>query len=137
VTTPVLPPPVPYPTPATQPFWDALDRDELQLQRCRDCTAWVHYPRRRCPSCLSDDLGWEAVEPRGTLHTFTVTHRPTAPVFAEEMPQVLAVVELDNGVRMTTTIRTADPATLRVGAPVVGEFDHADGRPTLLRFRTA
>lgn len=132
-----LPAPIPYPTPTAQPFWDALARDELVLQRCRACDAWVHYPRRRCPRCLADDLGWEAVEARGTLFTFTVTHRPTAPVFADEMPQVLAVVELDHGVRLTTTIVTDDPGALHVGMPVVGVFDHADDRPTLLRFRPA
>jgi hypothetical protein len=130
-----VPRPIPYPTPTAQPFWDALGRDELAIQQCRACGAWVHYPRRRCTTCMSEDLAWETVEPVGTLHTFTVAHRPTAVVFADEMPQVIAVVELANGVRLTTTIVTDDPGALRVGAPVVGVFDHADDRPTLLRFR--
>ena len=52
-------------------------------------------------------------------------------------PQVLAVVELPNGVRLSTTIVTDDPAALHVGTAVVGVFDHADDRPTLLRFRPA
>jgi uncharacterized OB-fold protein len=107
------------------------------MQRCRACRAWVHYPRVRCTTCLSADLDWEPVDARGTVHTFTVTHRPTAAVFADQMPQVIAVVELDNGVRMTSTIVTDDPSTLHVGTPVVGVFDHADDRPTLLRFRPA
>lgn len=132
-----LPRPIPYPTPTAQPFWDALARDELVLQRCRACGTWVHYPRRRCTACMAEALEWERVEPTATIHTFTVTHRPTAPVFADEMPQVIAVVELANGVRMTTTIVTDDPGALHVGVPVVGVFDHADDRPTLLRFRPA
>ena len=84
---------------------------------------------------MAEDLAWEPVEPAGTIHTFTVTHRPTAPLFADEMPQVLAIVELPNGVRLSTTIVTDDPGALHVGTPVVGVFDHADDRPTLLRFR--
>jgi len=132
-----LPRPIPYPTPTAQPFWDALARDELLLQRCGACGAWVHYPRRRCTTCMSEDLAWEAVEPAGTIHAFTVTHRPTAVVFADQMPQVLAIVELPNGVRLSTTIVTDDPAALRGGDAVVGVFDHADDRPTLLRFRPA
>ncbi len=131
----VIPPPIPYPTPTAQPFWDALAREELLIQRCRACGAWVHYPRGRCTTCMADDLGWESVEPVGTIHAFTVTHRPTAAVFADEMPQVLAIVELPNGVRLTTTIVTDEPGGLHVGTPVVGIFDHADDRPTLLRFR--
>ena len=35
-----LPRPIPYPTPTAQPFWDALDRDELALQHCAACGAW-------------------------------------------------------------------------------------------------
>jgi uncharacterized OB-fold protein len=138
VTVPdvALPPPVPFPTPATQPYWDGLARDELLMPRCRTCASWVFYPRRRCTTCLSEDLAWERVAPEATIHTFTRTHRPTAPVFADAMPQVIAVVELANGVRMTTTIETDDPAALRVGTSVVGVFDHAADRPTLLRFRT-
>ncbi len=53
------------------------------------------------------------------------------------MPQVLAIVELPNGVRLSTTIVTDDPGALHVGTAVVGVFDHADDRPTLLRFRPA
>jgi len=134
---PEVPPPIPYPTPTAQPFWDALDRDELHLQHCGACGAWVHYPRRRCTTCLAEDLVWEAVEPAGVIHTFTVTHRPTASVFDAEMPQVIAVVELGNGVRMTSSIVTDDLGALHVGTPVVGIFDHAPDRPTLLRFRPA
>lgn len=132
-----VPRPIPYPTPTAQPFWDALDHDELRLQHCRACDAWVHYPRRRCTECMSEDLAWETVDPVGTVHTFTVAHRPTAVVFADQAPQVLAVVELPNGVRLSTTIVTDDPAALHVGTAVVGVFDHADDRPTLLRFRPA
>jgi len=132
-----LPRPVPVPTPAAEPFWAALAREELLMERCRACGSWVHYPRRRCSTCLADDLVWEAVEPAGTIYTFTVARRPTAPVFADEVPQVIAVVELANGVRMTTTIVTADLDALHVGMPVVGVFDHAADRPTLLRFRPA
>jgi len=132
-----LPRPIPYPTPTAQPFWDALARDELVVLHCRGCGTWVHYPRRRCTTCMGEDLVWETVEPTGTIHTFTVTHRPTAVVFTDEMPQVLAIVELPTGVRLSTTIVTDDPGALHVGTAVVGVFDHADDRPTLLRFRPA
>ena len=132
-----IPAPIPYPTPTAQPFWDALARDELALQHCRACGTWVHYPRRRCSTCMSEDLAWEMVEPSGAILAVTRTHRPTAVVFADEMPLVLAIVELANGVRLSTTIVTDDAAALHVGTPVVVVFDHADDRPTLLRFRPA
>ena len=139
---PVEPPdalakPRPVPTPTSQPYWDALNDDRIVLQRCADCSTWVHYPRRRCTTCLSDHLVWTEVDGVGTLFTFSVAHAPTATMFADEVPLVIAVVELPQGVHLTTTIVTDDPAALRCGDEVVPVFDHGDDGLTLLRHRPA
>lgn len=127
--------PVPERTPTSAPFWEGLERDELVLQHCAHCGAWIYYPRVRCSRCLASELVWEPVDARGTLHAFTVTRRPTAPMFAADMPQLIAIVELPIGVRITTTLVTDDPDSLRVGMPAVGVFDHGSDGTTLLRFR--
>ena len=132
---PPMPKPRPVPTPVSQPFWDALRDERIVLQRCDDCDEWVYYPRSRCPRCLSDRLTWTAVDGRGTVYTFTVAEQPTAPPFAEDVPQFLAVVELTEGVRVSTTVVEVDRAALRVGLPVEPVFDHGDDGVTLLRFR--
>ncbi|MFN8024952.1 MAG: OB-fold domain-containing protein [Acidimicrobiia bacterium] len=141
---PSLPKPRPQPTPLTQPFWDGLREEKVRLQRCGACDTWVYYPRARCPRCLSGDLTWHEVSGNGHLFSFTVTHQPTTFQFADEMPQVIAIVELDEGVKLTTTLvgRVADEsgelhAPLRVGAKVVPVFDHGDDGLTLLRYRLA
>ena len=132
--------PLPRRTPTSAPFWDGLDADRVRIQRCDACGAWVHYPRTRCPECLADRLEWHDVSGHGTVLTFTVARQPTARPFADEVPQLLAVVELDEGVRMTTTLVGVDPGAITVGMPVVPVFDHVSGdgseeRVTLLRFR--
>ena len=71
------------------------------------------------------------------IHAFTVARRPTAPMFADAVPQVIAIVELPIGVRLTTTVVVDDPGGLSIGLPVVGVFDRVDGGTTLLRFRPA
>ncbi len=129
--------PRPRPTPTSEPFWEGLGAGELRLQHCNACAAWIHYPRRRCPACFSTDLSWEVVHPGGTVHTFTVARRPTAPPFADEVPQVIAVVELDVGARLTTTLVDVDPDAVRIGMPVTGRFDRGDDGVTLLRFGPA
>ena len=96
--------PLPTPTPTSAPFWDALKDGVVKLQKCDDCDAWVFYPRSRCPNCLSDALTWHTVSGLGTLYTFTIARQPTSPHFAGEVPQRLGVVELDEGVRLTTTL---------------------------------
>jgi hypothetical protein len=131
-----VPKPRPQPTPVSQPFWDALREERVELQHCEDCDRWVYYPRSRCPACLSDRLTWTVVEGLGTVYTFTVAQQPTAPPFADEVPQLLAIVELAEGVRMSTTLVDVDPAAIAIGMPVVAVFDHGDDGVTLLRFRS-
>ena len=130
-----LPKPRPQPTPVSQRFWDALRAERVDLQRCDDCGRWVYYPRSRCPTCLSDRLTWTTVEGLGTVYTFTVAEQATAPPFADEVPQLLAVVELTEGVRVSTTLVDVDRARVSVGMPVAPVFDHGDDGLTLLRFR--
>ena len=130
-----IPKPRPKPTPVSQPFWAALRDERVELQHCDDCGRWVYYPRSRCPACLSDRLTWTEVDGRGTVYTFTVAERPTAPPFADEVPQLLAVVELTEGVRVSTTLVGVDPGAIRVGLAVEPVFDHGDDGTTLLRFR--
>ena len=132
---PSLPKPRPHPTPVSQRFWDALREERVELQHCDDCGRWVYYPRSRCPACLSDRLTWTAVAGDGFVYTFTVAEQPTAPPFADEVPQLLAVVELTEGVRMSTTLVDVRPDMIDIGLSVVPVFDHGDDGITLLRFR--
>lgn len=135
----LLVPPNPVPTPVSAPFWTALGESRLEIQRCRACDAWIHYPRVRCPRCWSDALGFEPVRGAAHLVTWTVSRRPSAPMFAAEVPQWLAVVELAEGVRLSTTLVEVDddgPA-LHAGLALEPVFDHRPDGATLLRFRPA
>ena len=96
----------PRPTPETEPYWEGCAAGELRLQRCTTCDAHYFPPRPFCPACLSDDVVWEAVSGRGTLHTYVINHR-AAPGF--EAPYAIAVVQLDEGPRMMSNIVGVDP----------------------------
>lgn len=129
--------PTPTPTPVSQPFWDGLNEQQVRLQQCNPCGLWIHYPRNRCPSCLSADIGWHDVDGIGVVYTFTVTEQPTAPHFADEVPQKLAVVELPQGVRLTTTLVNVAAADIKVGMAVKPCFQALDDTTTLLRYEPA
>ncbi len=105
------------------------------LQRCVSCDSWIYYPRVRCPTCLSDDLVWTLVSGHGRIATFTVARTPTAPAFADDVPQVIVVVELVEGPRLTSTLVGGESAEVHIGAEVEPVFDHGDDGITLLRFR--
>ena len=126
--------PIPRPTPTTQPFWDGLNAGEIRLQRCADCRTWVFYPRSNCTGCLSPNLDWHAVSGDATLYTFTIARQPTAPQFADEIPQRLAVVELAEGVRMTSTLVNVHEDAIEIGMALRPVFDKVSDEVTLLRF---
>ncbi len=127
--------PIPRPSPTTRPFWDGLNERKVQIQRCDGCDSWVFYPRTRCPSCLSDVLIWREVSGRGVLYTYTLARQPTAPHFADETPQQLAVVELDEGVRMTSTLVNVEPSDIVIGMRLQPYFDQVTDAITLLRYQ--
>ena len=127
--------PLPKPTPTSRPFWEAARRHELSLQRCAACTSYIYYPRARCPHCFSDRLGWEHVSGRGKFYSYTVVRRASSRSFADQ-PYVLAIVELDEGPRMTTNIE-AEPHNVKVGMPVVVHFDDVTPEHTLVKFKPA
>jgi len=130
--------PLPHPTPKTQPFWDALKAHRIDIQQCDACQRWVFFPRLHCPHCFSNRLSWKTVSGEGELHTFTISHLPTLPELADELPQKLAVVQLDEGPHINTTLVGLAPDQIKVGMRVKPVFDDiVPGEVTLLRYTAA
>lgn len=129
--------PLPRPTASSQPFWDAARRHELQLQRCGSCGAVVFYPRELCSECLSSELSWIEASGRGTVYSYTIAEAPTHPAFAEDVPYIVAIVELAEGPRLTTNIVGCEPAAMHIGMPVVATYDDVTPDMTLVKFRPA
>jgi hypothetical protein len=127
--------PLPKPSPTSRPFWEAAKRHELMLQHCNSCRAFIYYPRDLCPYCMSDQLGWERMSGHGKVYSYTVVRRASTRSFADA-PYVLAIVELDEGVRMTTDI-VAAPEAVEIGMPVTVYFDDVTPEHTLVKFKPA
>ncbi len=108
--------PQPPVTETTAPFWDATRQQRLLLQWCTDCDQPVFFPREVCPRCLGSSLAWRPAEGTGTVHTFTVEHRPQ-PAFGTD-PYVIALVDLTEGVRIMSNVVHCPPASVRVGQAV-------------------
>jgi len=127
----------PKPTPETAPFWAAAKENRLLIQRCRSCARYYFYPRPWCPHCFSEDVEWHQVSGRGRLASYIINYRPLPPA-DHTGPQIIALVELDEGVRLLTNIIDADPApdSLRLDAPVSVAF-HPRGDFKLPVFRLA
>jgi uncharacterized OB-fold protein len=127
--------PLPQPEPESTVFWLGCKKRELLVQRCRACGRHQYFPRGHCTHCFADDLEWVRVSGRGTIYSFTVTYQNGSPGFRDELPYVLALVDLDVGVRMLTNIVGAQADALSVGASVQVVFEDITPELALPKFR--
>ncbi len=114
-------------TDAAEPFWAATRDERLVLPWCTACERPVWYPREVCPDCLDSALEWRPATGRGVVYACTVVHRPQVP--ALDPPYVVALVELDEGVRLMSNVVGRPPEQVAVGDRVQVTWEPlSDGR---------
>jgi uncharacterized OB-fold protein len=126
---------LPVPTELSREYWDAAARGELLYARCADCGA-AQFPKEfACVRCQSRNVAWVPGTGRGTVYTFTVIHREPFPDFP--VPSTMAIVELDEGYSMFSSIVDVDVASIEIGMPVQVTFERQNDEITLPMFRPA
>ena len=118
----------------SRPYWEGLALGELRIQLCNSCRKAVFYPRALCPYCFSEGLLWIAASGKGTIYSYTVAHQAFGP-FAEDIPFIVALIELDEGVRMMSRLLDAPRERVTIGAPVEVTFEKVEEDLTLPYFR--
>lgn len=125
--------PLPLPNPTTQPYFDGARERKLRMQRCpRD--GFFFYPRSHCPSCLGVDWSWRETSGRGTVHSFTVDRIGHVPALRAVAPFAIAIVELEEGPRLTARLVDVDADRVEVGLTVEAAYEDVD-EMTLVHFR--
>ena len=130
--------PLPTPTAISQPFWDAAKQHKLMYQRCTVCGTRVFYPRDICPgpNCFGiQTLEWIEASGKGWVYSFTISYQPQHPGFADDVPYVLAIIELDEGVRMNSNVVNVDPKEVKIGQRVEVVYDDVTPDFTLPKFQ--
>jgi uncharacterized OB-fold protein len=108
--------------------------------RCDDCNKSYFYPRALCPECFSRNTRWVQSSGQGTILGFAIVQRAPTPAFADMVPYVTCIVELEDGARFPSNLLVdgePDPAKIKVGMPVQVVFDDVTDTVTLPKFRPA
>ena len=104
------------------PFWEATREGILLVQWCTACDRGIFYPRAICPHCgaAGSALTWRTASGRGTVHAAVVEHKPAAAGarFSDGQPYCVALVDLEEGVRMLTNVVGGPPGDVRIGMTV-------------------
>ncbi|NOZ50340.1 MAG: Zn-ribbon domain-containing OB-fold protein [Chloroflexi bacterium] len=127
--------PLPPTDPWTEPYWTAARQGKLLIQRCKTCHHYVFYPRLVCPHCGADALAWVEATGKGVIYTYSVVTNNPPSAFMADLPFVIAVVQLAEGVRMMANIVDCDSAALHCDMPVEVTFEARSDEITLPQFR--
>lgn len=130
--------PIPRPEdPLAAAYFEHCSAGKLCFQRCTACDTWRHVPRIQCAKCSSTDWEWAESSGRGKLFSWTVCHQAMHPAFADEVPYAVAVVELEEGVRMVTGLRDVEFETLALDQPLRVVFEKVNDDVSLPYFTPA
>jgi uncharacterized OB-fold protein len=79
-----------------RPYFEEVARcGRLVMRRCAACGLLRYPPGAGCPWCASLEWEWAEVSGSGTVYSYEVVTQPILPGFADRVPYVVALVELD------------------------------------------
>ena len=112
------------------PFWEGTKKGELLIQQCNDCGEKMFPPRLYCTSCFSQNLEWIKASGKGKVYTYSVAYEYPPPRVGKYLhtPYIIGLVDLEEGVRMITTIVECKPEEVRCDMDVeVVFYDIGEG----------
>lgn len=117
----------------TEYFWEGTGVGELRIQRCGGCGLLRHPPGPMCPECGATKPTHLVSDGVGEVYSYVVHHHPRVP--GKATPFVIALVELDEGVRMLGELTGVAPDDVHIGLRVEVAFTRVDDELTLFCWR--
>jgi len=106
-------------------FWrEIASRYNLIGTKCGNCGKVDFPPRAVCPDCGRKSVGKMQrlkLAGKGTVVTYTVIHDAPAQ-FEMQKPYVMAIIEMDEGVRLTSQLIDVKPDDVKIGMKVQAAF---------------
>ncbi|EEB85792.1 Zn-ribbon domain-containing OB-fold protein [Roseobacter sp. GAI101] len=114
--------PLPTIYPETEFYWNGAKEGKLLLNSCPSCDKAYFPPRPFCPVCGNRDVEIKQASGKGRLYSYIINHLP-APGY--EPPFTVAVVMLDEGVKMVANLLDCppDPEALILDMPLEVTFE--------------
>ena len=116
-------------------FWEGCRNRELRFQKCGTCGHVRWPPAMFCPECHENDTVWINAAGHGRVYTYAVYHVPYHPGFKEDLPYVVAIVELPEGPRIFSNIIGCTPDEVSCDMAVEVMWDDVTEELTLPKFR--
>lgn len=127
--------PLPQTNADTKPFWDGCKEHQLRFQKCRNCGHVRWPPSIICPMCYSPETGWMVASGKGKTYTFVVYHHAFHKAFENDLPYIVAIVELEEGPHILTNIVGCSLEEVRCDMPVEVTWEDITEEFSLPKFK--
>lgn len=118
-------------------YWEYCKRHEFRIQKCTEC-GYLRFPCSIiCPKCHSMDSEWTKLNGKGKVYSYIVYRQVYHPSYKNDIPYVVAIIELDEGPRMESNITGCKIEEIKIGMPVEVYFDDITAEISLPKFRSA
>jgi uncharacterized OB-fold protein len=99
------------------------------LPWCTECGTPFWFPRAACPRCLATAIEWREASGRGTVHASSAQYVAGLPELADRVPYAVALIDLEEGVRMMSNVVGCPADDVHAGLAVRVTWEAlADGR---------
>jgi len=123
--------------PTVEEYLKNIQEGHFRAYRCVDCGLVIAPPSGSCYGCGSSKMEWTEISGKGELVSFTVIH--IAPdEFVEEAPYFIAIVELEEGTRVSARLLGFDPLKpkeVKLGIPLKLDYEKGKSGKTYLAFK--
>ena len=124
--------------PTVEQYLKNIEEGNFRAYRCVDCGMVIAPPSGACYGCGSNNMEWTDISGNGNLVSFTVIH--IAPdEFADEAPYFIAIVELEEGTRVSARLLGFDPLKpedVKLGIPLKLDYEKGKSGKTYLAFKS-
>ena len=109
------------PDPTIEEFYKYVSQKKLMAVRCVRCQHVMVPPRQICTECRSSTVEWKQLGHKGKLVTYTIVH-VAPPQFKHMTPYAVGIVEMPEGVKLPSIIRSSRLESLKVGMQLEVDF---------------
>ena len=124
--------PLPEITDENREFWAGCQRHELLFQQGADCGHYRHTGPA-CTECWSADSKWTPASGKGVVYSWIEVHQRYNRAFEEDLPYNVAIIELEEGPRVTASVTVSGDQDIQASMPVEVVWDDVTDEVTLPR----
>lgn len=107
--------------PSARSWREYPQRYRYEAAVCKSCGRWHFPPRLVCEGCRGREFETRAMRRTGKILSHTIIRVPPKP-HADQAPFAVAIVEMDDGPRITTQVVDWNDGQLAIGQRVKLEF---------------